>query len=108
MEKGNCAKNGSNTQWGTKQSTLPYRTVLWKAVDAMWDDFFKLTHSEVGNENHIKFWLDKWTGDCTLKEAFPNIFNIAHPNYCIAQDRDGNSWKLNLKKIRKIGNLKSY
>lgn len=49
------AKNGSNTQWCTKQSTLPYRTVLWKAVNILWDDFFKQTHFEVGNGNHIKF-----------------------------------------------------
>jgi len=49
------AKHGSNTQWCTKQFTLPYRTGLWKAINTLWDDFFKQTHFEVGNGNHIKF-----------------------------------------------------
>ncbi|KAG5631293.1 hypothetical protein H5410_003010 [Solanum commersonii] len=93
------AKHGSNTQWCTKQFTLPYRTGLQKAINTLWDAFLKQTHFEAGNGNYIRFWLDKWTGDYTLKEAFPNIFNIArHPNYCIAQYRDGNSWKPEPKK----------
>lgn len=93
------AKHGTKSQWSTKQSTLPYGTRLWKTINTLWDDVFKQTHFEVGNGNHIRFWLDKWIGDSSLKEVFPNIFNIArHPNYSMAQHRNGNSWNLNLRR----------
>lgn len=32
---------------------------------------------KVNSGNNIRFWKDKWSGDVTLKLAFPRIFNIS-------------------------------
>jgi hypothetical protein len=31
----------------------------------------------VGDNSKVRFWHDRWCGDVALKEAFPNLFDIA-------------------------------
>ena len=31
----------------------------------------------VGNGRRVRFWLDKWCGDESLKDTFPSLFALA-------------------------------
>ena len=44
-------------------------------------NFSKLLWYEVGDDTRVKFWKHMWCGDCTLKEAFLEI-------YCLSRARD--------------------
>ncbi|XP_021979879.1 uncharacterized protein LOC110876004 [Helianthus annuus] len=41
---------------------------------------------EVGNGKAIKFWLDRWSGDRSLKDAYPGIFKIAENKHAMVAD----------------------
>lgn len=32
----------------------------------------------VGNGHSVKFWLDRWTGQCALQTVYPNLFSIVY------------------------------
>jgi len=61
------------------------REALWRmVVDSMekirkgWREFSSHIKSEVGKGSKIRSWHDLWCGNQALKEAFPNLLNIAH------------------------------
>jgi hypothetical protein len=40
------------------------------------DQFLDFGNFILQNGAHIRFWEDKWRGDSTLKEQYPNLYNI--------------------------------
>jgi hypothetical protein len=36
------------------------------------------TDWQVGNGDSIRFWLDRWIGNCALQNIYPNLFSIAY------------------------------
>ena len=40
-------------------------------------NFSKFIQYDVGDGTHVKFWDDVWCGDCPLKEAFLDLYNIS-------------------------------
>ena len=60
--------------WSTKEVMGPYGVSLWIYVIWEWASFPQFIQYEVGDGSRVKFWLDSWCGDKSLKEAFPMLF----------------------------------
>ncbi|WJX23235.1 hypothetical protein P8452_12461 [Trifolium repens] len=41
-------------------SSQPYDSPLWKSIASIWDQFQNHIVWQLGDGNHINFWLDKW------------------------------------------------
>ena len=54
-----------------------YGVSVWKSIRSGWLDFSKLLWFDVGDGTRIKFWEDVWCRDCSLKEAFPELYSIS-------------------------------
>ena len=46
---------------------------LWKGILAVWETFLQNVAFWVGHGNRVRFWLDRWCGDRTLKEEYPAL-----------------------------------
>ena len=46
-----------------------------------WLNFSKFLVSDVGDGTRVKFWKHVWCGDCTLQEAFSEL-------YCLSRSKD--------------------
>ncbi|KAG5603398.1 hypothetical protein H5410_034768 [Solanum commersonii] len=78
------AKHGRLNQWCSNITTLPYGVGLWKSIRMLWDTFDQNAYFELGNGLLLKVWTDKWLGNTTLQEDFPDLFRIAQDlNYII-------------------------
>ena len=64
-----------------KKVTSPYRVSLWRYIRSGWLNFSKLLVYDVGDGTRVKFWKHVWCGDCTLQEAFPEL-------YCLSRSKD--------------------
>ena len=53
-------------------------SLFWKDIMRNKDIVEVSTDWQVGNGNSIRFWLDKWIGNCALHNVYPNLFNIAY------------------------------
>jgi hypothetical protein len=74
------APTGSNSEWGGWCSRVipgPHGVGLWKYICQGWQVFRSHFRFDPGEGSRIRFWEDIWCGDRTLKEAFPNFFNMA-------------------------------
>ena len=52
---------------------------------------------QVGNEQRVRFWMDKWCGDEPLSESFPSLFTLFMSKEAWAADvwnpeGEGGSW----------------
>ena len=63
--------------WWTKPSNGPYGVSPWKYIQWGWAKFSTFIKFEVGDGTRVKFWLDVWCGDMSLKESFPKLYHIA-------------------------------
>jgi hypothetical protein len=64
--------------WRSKEVAGPFGFGVWKHIRWGWDVFSRYIRYEVGDGSRIHFWHDVWCGDQPLKEAFPEVFSIAH------------------------------
>ncbi|KAL4639460.1 hypothetical protein ACB092_03G220100 [Castanea dentata] len=72
------AKYGNNWGgWCTKSVSGAYGICMWKSIRSGWLNFSKFLQYEVGDGTRVKFWDDVWCGDCPLKEAFLDLYNIS-------------------------------
>ena len=62
--------------WCTKKVSSAYGVSLWRFIRSGWLNFSKLLRYDVG-----EFWKHVWCGDCTLQEAFLEL-------YCISRARE--------------------
>ncbi|WMV33012.1 hypothetical protein MTR67_026397 [Solanum verrucosum] len=93
------AKHGRLNQWCSNITTLPYGVGLWKSIRMLWDTFDQNAYFELGNGVLLKFWTDKWLGNITLQEDFPDLFRIAQdPNSIIAANREGINWDIRFRR----------
>ena len=61
--------------------TSAYGVSLWRFIRSCWLNFSKLLLYDVGDGTRVQFWKHGWCGDCTLQEAFPEL-------YCISRTKD--------------------
>ena len=71
------AKYGHVWGWCTKKVTNVYGVSLWRFIRSGRLNFSKLLQSDVGDGTRVKFWKHMWCGDCTLKEAFPELYFLS-------------------------------
>ncbi|RVW12719.1 putative ribonuclease H protein [Vitis vinifera] len=50
---------------------------VWKAIRKEWEGIRCRSHFIVENGREVKFWKDMWCEDQTLKEVFPNLYQLA-------------------------------
>ena len=76
-------------EWWLVQKTVSsaYGVSLWKIIRSGWLNFSKLLRYDVGDGTRVNFWKHVWSGDCILKEAFPEF-------YCISRARDSSTVKV--------------
>ena len=66
--------------WCTKKVTSPHRVSLWRYIRSDWLNFSKLLVYDVGDGTKVKFWKHVWCGECTLQEAFPELYCLSRSN----------------------------
>jgi hypothetical protein len=72
------AKYGS--EWGgwcSRGIPGPHGVGLWKYICKGWHTFRRHFRFDPGEGSRVRFWEDLWCGDRTLKEAYPDLFNMA-------------------------------
>jgi hypothetical protein len=63
-----------------------YGLSLWKIIRKVWGHFSQLISFKVGDGSSLKFWLDSWCGEISLRDQFPELHRIAsHPD-ALVQD----------------------
>ena len=53
-----------------------YGVGVWMAIRGSSEAFKNKTSFEVGSENKVKFWKDKWCGDMPLRNSFMDPYSI--------------------------------
>ena len=53
------------------------KDMVWKGIKGRWEMFKTRTGFTVEVGNRVKFWKDKWCGDSSLRESFPELYSIA-------------------------------
>jgi hypothetical protein len=49
---------------------------FWIGLMNIKDKFLSMGNFKLQDGKQIRFWEDKWLGDNTLKEQYPNLYNI--------------------------------
>ena len=47
---------------------------LWRSIHEGWESFSKHLSFIVGEGTRIRFWHDRWIGDYTLKDLYPELY----------------------------------
>ena len=54
---------------------------FWKSLMRVRDQFLNLGHFNLASGNHTRFWEDAWLNNHTLKDTYPNLYNIARKKH---------------------------
>ena len=60
--------------WCSKMCRRTHRCGLWRSINEGWESFSKHLSFVVGEGTRIRFWLDRWIGDDTLKNLYPDLY----------------------------------
>ena len=63
--------------WCLREVRGAYGVRVWKAIRKDWESICSRSYFIVGNGRKVKFWKDLWCEDQTLKNVFPNLFQLA-------------------------------
>jgi hypothetical protein len=50
------------------------------------DDFFQRGRFVVGDGSTVQFWEDRWLGNLSLAENYPNLYNIVQHKHVLVAD----------------------
>ncbi|KAG5580719.1 hypothetical protein H5410_051346 [Solanum commersonii] len=71
------ARFGMENKWTTYMPTQPYGTGVWRSIRSQWIKFANNYKIKVGNGGKTLFWEDVWAGQVTLKNKYPDLFNLS-------------------------------
>ncbi|XP_075665064.1 putative mitochondrial protein AtMg00310 [Castanea sativa] len=60
--------------WSTKVCRRTHGCGLWRSINEGWESFSKHLSFVVGECTRIRFWQDRWIGDNTLKDLYPELY----------------------------------
>jgi hypothetical protein len=60
----------------TQVNRKPRDSQFWIGLMNIKDQFLSMGNFKLQDGKQIRFWEDKWLGDNTLKEQYPNLYNI--------------------------------
>ena len=60
--------------WCTKVCRRTHGCGLWRSIHEGWESFFKHLSFVAGEGTCIRFWHDRWIGDNTLKDPYPELY----------------------------------
>ena len=60
--------------WCTKVGRRTHGCGLWRSINEGWESFYKHLSFVVGEGTRICFWHDRWIGDNTLKDLYPELY----------------------------------
>lgn len=63
--------------WDSPMLRGPFGRSPWRGIMQFAPHFRKSLTFTVGNGRRVMFWEDIWCGDRTLKQDFPDLFNLA-------------------------------
>ena len=59
---------------------------FWAGLMKVKDTFLNHGSFHLNNSNQIRFWEDKWIGNHTLREQYPNLYNIVRKKHATVVD----------------------
>ncbi|KAI4969564.1 hypothetical protein ZWY2020_000478 [Hordeum vulgare] len=68
-----------NIFWSRQQGGSP----VWKSISWALQAARNFYEWKTGNGRNIRFWHDKWVGDCSLKVRFWGLFEICNQQDCV-------------------------
>ena len=72
--------------WCMKVCRRTHGCGLWRSIHEGWESFSKHLSFVVGEGSCICFWHDKWIGDNTLKDLYPELYVcLAAKDACISE-----------------------
>ena len=60
--------------WCTNVCRRTHGCGLWRSIHEGWESFSKHLSFVVGEGTRIRFWHDRWIGDNTLKDLYPELY----------------------------------
>ena len=63
--------------WCSREVREVHGMGLWKGIRMDWELVSTQISFSVGNERMVRFWRDRWCGDCLLCESFPSLFALS-------------------------------
>ena len=60
--------------WCTKVCRRTHGCGLWRSIHEGWESFSKHLSFVASEGTRIRFWYDRWVGDNTLKDLYPELY----------------------------------
>ena len=72
--------------WCSKVCRRIHGCGLWRSIEEGWESFSKHLPFVVGEDTRICFWHDRWIGDNTVKDFYPDLYvRSAVKDACISE-----------------------
>jgi len=85
--------------WITEEANNPYGVTVWRSIRNWWTILRNHTTISVGNGNKTIFWKDRWLGNWSLAEKFPDLFDLViHQDRTITDMWELQGWELNFRR----------
>lgn len=96
------SKYGQTEQWTTNTVTNAYGVSVWRTIRNLWPKLSGSIGYKVGEGTRILFWKDKWIGQNSLMEDFPDLFSLSfcdNPEASIAETWTNQGWNIIFRRL---------
>jgi hypothetical protein len=104
-----CDRDG----WHSKEGRGRHGVCLWKHIQAGWSQFSRYVHYSVGSGDSVRFWVDRWSEEGLVRDAFPAIYQIAlHKQATVSEylswHHEDMVWSITLQRPLQDWELREY
>ncbi|WMV21262.1 hypothetical protein MTR67_014647 [Solanum verrucosum] len=94
------SKYGQTEQWTTNTVISTYGVSVWRTIRNLWPKLSRSIGYKVGEGTRILFWKDKWIGQNSLMEDFPDLFSFCgNPEASIAETWTNQGWNIIFRRL---------